>query len=162
MNRALFWVLIAGGITMALTSATIAARKWFTPVEGAAFDPYFDAADKRSDLPPGMTSRVAYQESRYNPQASNPSGAKGIMQIIPRWHPNVDVWDPIDSIFYGAGYLRENYNRFNDWAKALAAYNWGPGNVNKAIRNYGDNWLANAPAETRNYVRDVTADLGIA
>jgi hypothetical protein len=40
-----------------------------------------------------------------------------------------------------------------DPAKMWGAYNWGPGNMDKALTRYGDNWLANAPRETRNYVQ---------
>lgn len=46
--------------------------------------------------------------------------------------------------------LMKHYN--NDTTKAVAAYNWGEGNVDKAINKYGDDWLEHAPKETRNYV----------
>ena len=39
-----------------------------------------------------------------------------------------------------------------DLAKMWAAYNWGPGNLDEALRRYGDDWLRYAPAETRDYI----------
>lgn len=158
--RNIHWLIIGALAIVALATAT--ARKWFTPVEGAAYDPYFDAAEKRSNLPPGLLSRIAYQESAYNPYARSGAGAIGLMQIVPRWHPNVDATDPIDSIYYAGQFMRENYDMFKTWGKALAAYNWGPGNLNKALIAHGDDWLDAAPRETQNYVRDITADVGIA
>jgi soluble lytic murein transglycosylase len=40
-----------------------------------------------------------------------------------------------------------------DLAKMWAAYNWGPGNLDNALRRHGDNWLDHAPRETRDYIR---------
>lgn len=40
-----------------------------------------------------------------------------------------------------------------DLAKMWAAYNWGPGNLDAALAQHGDNWLSAAPSETRNYIR---------
>lgn len=42
-----------------------------------------------------------------------------------------------------------------DVSKALAGYNWGGGNVDKAVKKYGSNWLANAPAETKKYIKKI-------
>ena len=75
------------------------------------------------------------------------------MQIVPRWHPNVDPLDPTDAIWYAARYLRNLYDRMgHSWKMALAAYNWGPGNVS---RNEISDW----PTETKNYVRQISADV---
>lgn len=136
--------------------------QWVTPPAGQEFDPFFSAAEMLYSLPPGLLSRVAWQESRYDPDAVSPAGAVGLMQINPRWHPDVDPTDPIASIYYAAGYLRENFERFGSWDKALAAYNWGPTILSRTIAREGDEWLASAPRETREYVRDISADVRIA
>lgn len=140
-------------------------KTWAISEKGMKYFPFFSQAEYQYALPNRLLARVAYQESRYDPGAHNvASGARGMMQIIPRWHPGVNVTDldPQDDIFYAAKYLRENYNRFGTWEKALASYNWGPGNVRKSIDAHADDWLAFAPRETREYVRNVTRDIGIA
>ena len=139
-------------------------KTWAIPNKGMQYFPFFSQAEYQYGLPNRLLARVAYQESRFNPAAFNASsGASGMMQIIPRWHPGVNVTDtdPEDDIFYAAKYLRENFNRFGTWGKSLAAYNWGPGNLRTAIDKHGPDWLAFAPVETRNYVREVTSDVGI-
>lgn len=136
------------------TSDSQPVAKWQTPVNGQRFENEFIAASQYYGLPAGLLSRVAYQESRYNPEAYNPSGASGIMQIIPRWHPGVNVWNASESIWYAAKYLRQLYNQFGSWTYALAAYNWGPGNLSRK-------GIDNAPTETRNYIAQVTADTGV-
>ena len=140
-------------------------KVWTIPVKGILFAPFFRDAEYQYALPTRLVARVAEQESNFDPGAYNArSGASGMMQIIPKWHPGVNVTDldPRDDILYAAKYLRENHNRFGSWSKALAAYNWGPGNLSKAIDTHAGNWLAHAPRETQNYVRNVTGDLGIA
>lgn len=116
-------------------------------------------AEARYGLPHNLVVRVAWQESRFKVDAYNAaSGASGVMQIVPRWHPGVDVWNPAVAIDYGAKYLAQLYKQFGTYAMALAAYNWGPGNqknIDLANGVVGDDW----PLETRNYVRDVLADL---
>lgn len=128
--------------------------KWRTPPAGQRFETFFEQATQQYNLPPGLLSRVAYQESRYRPDARSPAGAVGLMQIVPRWHPEARPEDPIHSIFYAAGYLRDLYNRFGTWPLALAAYNWGPTNITRK-------GLQRAPRETRNYVVEIMRDTGI-
>ena len=138
---------------------------WTIPPNGILFAPFFRDAEYQYALPPRLLARVALQESNFDPGAYNAgSGARGMMQIIPKWHPGVNVndLDPRDDILYAAKYLRENFDRFGTWSKALAAYNWGPGNLNNAIDRYTTKWLDHAPTETRNYVTNVTRDIGIA
>lgn len=140
-------------------------KSWIVPAKAILFMPFFRDAEYQYALPPRLLARVADQESDFNPAAYNPdSGARGMMQIIPKWHPDVTATDldPRDDIFYAARYLRENFNRFGSWGKSLAAYNWGPGNLEKAISQHGEQWLSSAPRETQNYVTGITADLGIA
>lgn len=159
-NNSVILIALVIGVGLLLMST----KAWAISKKGMQYFPFFSQAEYQYGLPNRLLARVAYQESRYDPGAFNEaSGASGMMQIIPRWHPNVNVTDldPEDDIFYAGKYLRENYNRFGTWGKALAAYNWGPGNLGKAIDKYGDSWLQYVPKETRQYVTSVTRDLGI-
>lgn len=132
----------------------IARADWITPTRGQPFESHFRAADRRYGLPPGFISRVAYQESNYNPNAQGAAGEIGLMQITPRWHPGVNPYDPVESIYYAASLFRRYYNEFGSWEAAIAAYNWGETNV----RNKG---IARVPTITANYIRGVTRDVGI-
>lgn len=99
---------------------------------------------------------------------TSPVGAKGIMQLMPETarNPGFGI-EPArdDSVEENMRVGKEYYNamlqKYNgDQIKALAAYNWGPGNVDDSIVQNGDNWLAYAPEETRNYVPKVLNALG--
>jgi len=134
---------------------------WQPPQAAAPYLQQMTAAEMRYGLPPGLLARVAYQESRFRDdiisgETQSPAGAVGLMQIVPRWHPGVDPTDPVASIWYAADYLARLHRKFGSWRLALAAYNWGPGNV--------DAWQAGAktpPAETVSYMREVGGDLGL-
>lgn len=127
--------------------------------KGAAYKPLFDAASAKYGLPPDLLPRVAYQESRFRPdiisgETRSSAGATGIMQIVPKWHPNVNALDPADAIPYAAKLLKQWRAQFGTWGLALAAYNAGPGNVLK--------YNGVPPfAETEAYVREVTRDAGV-
>lgn len=117
----------------------------------------FSAGDKKYGLPTGMLARIAYQESRYNKDARSPAGAIGLMQFMPATAKEfgIDPNNPFQSIDAAGRYLSQLYKQFGRWDLAVAAYNWGPGNVKK----YG---LAKAPDETRQYYVSVTRDVGVA
>ena len=123
--------------------------------------PYLDAIDQTeilNGIPEGLLVRLIYQESRYRPdiisgEVISPAGAVGIAQIVPYWHPGINPLDPIASIYYAGDYLRSLYDQFGSWGLALAAYNWGPGN----LKNKGINA---APDETVRYVSEIVADVG--
>jgi soluble lytic murein transglycosylase-like protein len=106
------------------------------------------AAQKYNLDPAKLTAQLAY-ESGLDPSKVNPkSGAAGIAQFMPGTARGfgIDPMNPQQAIFAAAAYMRQNLNRFNnDYPTALAAYNWGPGNVAK----YG---LQAAPPETQRYV----------
>jgi len=124
------------------------------------FAPYIARAEVDYDIPSGLLMRLIDAESSFRSDiisgaVISQDGAIGIAQIIPKWHPNVDPLNPTQAIEYAGWYLRENYEKFHDWQKALAAYNWGPANLANAIAKYGNNWFAYAPAETRNYVQRI-------
>lgn len=125
------------------------------------------AAEARRGIPPGLLHRLIYQESRFRSdiisgEVVSSAGAIGIAQIVPRWHPGVDPLDPIASIEYAALYLAQLYQQFGSWRTALAAYNWGPGNVSRHLRENGALVLAELPTETRNYVEQITAEVSVA
>lgn len=115
---------------------------------------------------------VAFVESRFNPLALSPKGARGIWQLMPATAaayglpvepPNDHRTHPEHSTRAAARYLRELYRQFGDWKLTLAAYNAGEGRVRRAIeiagvRDFDE--LARRrllPLETRNYVLAVLA-----
>ncbi|WP_191601402.1 lytic transglycosylase domain-containing protein [Marinomonas algicola] len=142
---------------------SIKKTSWVPPETAAPYLRDIKKAEKQNGIRAGLLARLLYQESRFRVdiitgQTMSSAGAVGIAQIVPRWHPNVDPLNPIDSIYYAAEYLARLKKRFGDWGTALAAYNWGRGNVSKAQNNYGADWLAHAPTETQDYVNEISAD----
>ena len=109
---------------------------------------------QRQGVDPNLALAVAQTESGFNQSAVSPAGAIGVMQLMPQTAAQLGV-DPTDTqqnIQGGIAYLRQMLAQFGDPAAALAAYNWGPGNVQKAQAAYGSGWLAHAPSETQSYV----------
>lgn len=108
-------------------------------------------AAKQYNLPPDVFRRQLIAESGLNTQAVSPAGARGVAQLMPATAQafGVDPMNPAQAIPAAALYMRQNLNRYgDDWQKALAAYNWGPGNLAK----YG---IAAAPPETTRYITKV-------
>lgn len=109
---------------------------------------YAREAARRAGTDPELFVRQIDQESGFNPKAYNAgSGASGIAQIVERFHPGVDVWDAEASLDYAAAWMADLRRRLGSYRRALAAYNWGPGNVAK-----WDGERATLPAETRRYL----------
>jgi len=112
--------------------------------------------EQRTKLPAGLLSAVARVESNFNPRAVNKkSGATGLFQFMPETAASLG-FDPRDAkeSALGAGvYLAHLLQQFGSLPMALAAYNWGPGNLAK----YG---AQKAPAETVDYVRTIMAEMG--
>ena len=113
-----------------------------------------DAAAAKYNVDPALLRGLIRQESNFNANATSPAGARGLTQLMPGTAASLGVSNPLDpaqSLQGGAKYLRQQLDRFGgDPAKALAAYNAGPG----AVQRYGG-----IPpfAETQNYVRKVLA-----
>lgn len=118
------------------------------------------SAASQYGLDPAFVTAVARRESGLNPNAVSPAGAKGIMQLMDATAAMLGVtnpFDPVQNINAGVKYLANLLNQFaGDAAKALAAYDWGPGNVAKAIQQWGADWLSHAPQETQAYVQALT------
>ncbi|GAA0754660.1 lytic transglycosylase domain-containing protein [Erythrobacter ramosus] len=89
----------------------------------------------RFDLSPSLLEALVWQESRWNENAVSPVGAQGLAQLMPGTarYLGVNPRDPFANLEGGARYLREQLDRFDgDLEKALAAYNAGPGRVERA------------------------------
>jgi len=113
------------------------------------------AAAKKYGLDPALLAGLVKQESGFNPNAGSPAGARGLTQLMPGTAAGLgvtNVLDPAQSLDGGAKYLRQQLDAFGgDVARALAAYNAGPG----AVQRYGG---VPPYAETQNYVRVVQAN----
>lgn len=159
-------IAILGAVALGMGGVAVIStgRKW-DGVVPPRYRQAVTAAELREGLPHDLLARLLWQESRYREDIINGSvvssaGAQGIAQIVPRWHPNVNPLDPFASIDYAARYLRDLRRQTGSWPLALAAYNWGIGNLNNALTKYGrQNVLAYAPKETRNYVTEIAADV---
>ncbi len=126
--------------------------------------PIFDDILDRHGVPCELKYLVVI-ESAFNPRARSRAGATGLWQFMYATGRMYDLransiiddrQDPIKATEAAAKYLKELHGIYNDWTLAIAAYNCGPGNVNKAMRRSGKNtyWeIYNyLPRETRGYV----------
>lgn len=125
----------------------------------------FDDILARYDVPE-VLNYLPVIESAINPKARSHAGASGLWQFMPStgkmYGLEINSWvdernDPYRSTEAAARYLRKLYDTYGDWSLVLAAYNCGPGNVNKAIQRTGgarDYWTIypHLPRETRGYV----------
>lgn len=117
----------------------------------ASYLPHVYAAEAKYSLPTGLLDALVWTESRYNPFAVSPAGAAGLGQLMPATARELGVsnrFDPMANILGAARYLRQMLDRFGVVHLAVAAYNAGPGAVERAggIPRNG---------ETPGYVRDV-------
>lgn len=165
---------VVDALDQALEAVNVTAQRisdavipWLSKVP-QSLQSVFHIASATQRLPANLLEAVAYRESRFRADiisgaTRSGAGAVGIMQIIPRYHPELGeagALDPARAIPYAAKYLRQLYNEFGDWKIALAAYNWGPGNERQDLKDniVGDDW----PTETRNYVAEISRNAGLA
>ena len=132
--------------------------------------PFFEQQLIENDLPVEL-KYLPIMESALNPTAKSRAGAVGLWQFMPLTAKMMGLEinsyidqrrDPILSTKAACEYLKKLYGIYEDWNLTLAAYNSGPGNVNKAIRRSGNKktyWEIRPflPKETQSYVPTFTA-----
>lgn len=129
--------------------------KWNIPVyDGTYRGEFVDmarAAARKHQVPEDLFLRLVQQESGWNPTAVSHKGALGLAQLMPGTarYLRVNPMDPRENLEGGARYLRKQFDTFRSWKLALAAYNAGPG----AVEKHGG-----VPPfkETQNYVAVIT------
>jgi soluble lytic murein transglycosylase-like protein len=151
---------LTGGATPPSTSFASALQSATAPTATAAsaggdstpYDGLIQEAAQRNGVDPALLKGLIRQESNFNPAARSGAGAVGLTQLMPATAASLGVSDPTDpaqAIEGGAKYLRAQLDRFGgDAAKALAAYNAGPG----AVQRFGG---VPPYAETQAYVQRV-------
>jgi soluble lytic murein transglycosylase len=130
------------------------------------------SSSKENRLDPALVAAVIRQESSFNPQATSPAGARGLMQLMPPvgqalaaqkgigpWNPDL-LYQPDVSIKLGTTHLSELVRKYPEVVKALAAYNAGESRVEKWSTKAGANdpevFTERIPfVETRDYVRTI-------
>jgi soluble lytic murein transglycosylase-like protein len=145
---------LASPVGTATTTAAAAATPSTLPA-GTPFGAEITAAAQRNGIDPALLAGLIKQESGFNPNAGSGAGAQGLTQLMPGTAAGLGVTnalDPAQAIEGGAKYLKQQLDRFGgDPARALAAYNAGPG----AVQRFGG---VPPYAETQNYVRIVQAN----
>ncbi|MEW6185596.1 MAG: lytic transglycosylase domain-containing protein [Thermodesulfobacteriota bacterium] len=121
---------------------------WPEQPKGQEIDGIIQEASARFGVDPDLIKAVITVESNGNPRAVSPAGAQGLMQLMPGTAAELGVTDPFNSrqnIMAGTRYLSRLLDRYQgNRSLALAAYNWGMGNLEKNPKGL--------PRETRNYI----------
>ncbi|MDD2734717.1 MAG: lytic transglycosylase domain-containing protein [Desulfuromonadaceae bacterium] len=114
-------------------------------------DPIISRAAQKYGVDAGLIKAVIKAESDFNPEAVSHAGARGLMQLMPATARSLgvtDSFDPEQNVMGGTRFLRDLLHRYDgNVDSALAAYNWGPGNIDKRPELL--------PRETRDYLARV-------
>ncbi|MGI8770930.1 MAG: lytic transglycosylase domain-containing protein [Acidobacteriaceae bacterium] len=130
-----------------------------------AISKHIDDAANRIGVSPLLAHAVAWRESGENqhPYTNDPNHkAIGVMQLMPNTARGlaVDPNDAAQNIEGGVTLLKRLLKKYlGNKEEALAAYNWGEGHLDRAMKKYGGFDVSYLPPETRNYIRDVEAHM---
>jgi soluble lytic murein transglycosylase-like protein len=139
----------ARSYAVAPTNGTIRTTRPLVIPRAERFAALVEEQANRQGLSPDLVRAVIQAESGFNPRARSVKGAMGLMQLMPETAAEYGVsnaYDPEQNIRAGTAYLASLIDRYNDEGLALAAYNAGPGAVDKYGRTIPPY------RETRNYV----------
>ncbi len=146
--------MTAAPMTAAPTTAAPTTTAPTAVLDSVPYAALFNEAGARYDVDPALLASVAKVESAFDPTAISSAGAQGLMQFMPATaaEMGVDSFDPASAVDGAARYLRRELDRFGSVELALAAYNAGPG----AVQRHGG-----VPpfAETQRYVEKVLTAL---
>ena len=123
----------------------------------------FASLEQQNGLPAGILTNLVRQESGGDCSITSPAGAHGLCQFMPGTAAQLGVnsGDPVSSANGAAKYLAQLKDMFGgDMDKAIAAYNWGPGNMRRNVREHPNDWQNHLPAETRKYLAAVGHGVG--
>ena len=138
----------------AARSAAVPAQSQRSSDRARMYDSLIAEHARANDVRPDLVRAVVQVESAFNPYARSPKGAQGLMQLMPATAQRFGVknaYNPEENVRAGVAYLRQLLDRYGDDEElALAAYNAGPGAVDK----YGQN--VPPYAETKNYVAQIS------
>jgi hypothetical protein len=126
---------------------------------------FLSSLENQFGLPPGLLDSVWNQESRRGAHMGPSSaGALGHFQFMPGTASQYGVSNPFDfgqAATGAAKYFSDLLKHYSgDAGKAIAAYNWGEGHLDRDIKAHGANWMAFLPKETRNYLAQVGGGMG--
>lgn len=131
---------VSAGSANTPSNANIQGVQWL--------DPIISKASNRYGVDAGLIKAVIKAESGFNPNAVSHAGAQGLMQLMPGTARALgvnDSFDPEQNVMAGTRFLRDLLKRYNgNLDSTLAAYNWGPGNVDRRPEHL--------PRETREYL----------
>ena len=143
---------LAQASTAQAASSTTDTGATSTGTGSVPYEQQIEAAAAKYGIDPAVLKGLIKQESGFNPNAGSSAGAQGLTQLMPGTASSLgvtDLHDPAQSIDGGAHYLKMQLDRFGgDYSKALAAYNAGPG----AVQRFGG---IPPYSETQNYVKNV-------
>lgn len=142
-----------GTMTDAASKSTQAyARTMSSTNSPEGLNPIILEASRTYGVDPALITSVIRAESGFDPKATSPKGAMGLMQLMPDTARDLGVknpYDPQENIMAGTRYLKSLLTRYDgDVHQALAAYNWGMGNVERHPDEL--------PQETRQYIARIT------
>lgn len=150
---------LGSGVTQAIAQVTLQPA----PISAHPHAAFIAEASQRLGIPEHWISAVLRVESAGDVRAVSSAGAMGLMQVMPgtwaglriRHGLGRDPYDPRDNILAGTAYLREMWDRYDNVAAMLAAYNAGPGRYDEHLTTGRV-----LPAETRAYIATLAPLLG--